>query len=134
MKSFLHVISAATMAIALVAGSTLSSDAVPRSARYPSVKAFDGLWSVSIVTYYGDCDRGYRYPLRIWDGRVLKADNDPNYNLAGAVARNGAIGVTVAGGGQTATGTGRLKGNVGAGIWHTTNGECSGRWTAERRG
>jgi hypothetical protein len=41
--------------------------------------------------------------------------------------------VTVAGGGQAATGTGRLHGNAGAGIWHTTNGRCSGRWTAQRR-
>jgi len=133
MKSFLHVISAATVAVSLVTASTLSSDAGPR-ARYAPTTAFDGTWSVSIVTYSGDCDRGYRYPLRIWQGRVYKADSDPNYNVAGAVGRNGAIGVTVAGAGQTATGIGRLKGDAGAGIWHTTNGECSGRWTAERRG
>jgi hypothetical protein len=136
MRNVLQVISAAAMAVLLVAGSTLFSDAAPRAARYANAPttAFDGIWSVSIVTYYGDCDRGYRYPLRIWYGRVMKADNDPNYNVAGAVGRNGAIGVTVAGAGQTASGTGRLRGNSGAGIWHTVNGRCSGRWTAERRG
>lgn len=132
MKRILHAIFAATMAMMLVAGSTLSSSAAPR-VRYAPISAFDGLWSVSIVTYNGDCNRGYRYPLRIWQGQVLKADTDPNYNVGGAVARNGAIGVTVAGAGQTATGTGRLIGNSGAGVWHTSNGECSGRWTAERR-
>jgi hypothetical protein len=131
MKNFLHAISAAAIAILLVTGSTAPSDA---ARHYASTRAFDGTWSVSIVTYYGDCDRGYRYPLRIWDGRVIKADSDPNYQVAGAVARNGAIGVTLSGGGQTASGTGRLRGNSGAGIWHTSNGRCSGRWTAERRG
>jgi hypothetical protein len=131
MKNFLKVIFAATTATLLVASSAMTSDAAAR-ARAPS--RYDGIWSVSIVTYYGDCDRGYRYPLRIWYGQVMKADDDPNYQVAGAVAPSGAIGVTVSGGGQTASGTGRLRGNVGAGVWQTSNGRCSGRWSAERRG
>jgi hypothetical protein len=133
MKTIFRAIFAAAVATLLVASAIQPSDAVPRP-RYVPTRVFDGIWSVEIVTYYGDCNRGYRYPLRIWYGRVIKADNDPNYNVAGVVTRNGAIGVTVAGGGQTATGTGWLRGNAGAGIWHTSNGECSGRWTAERRG
>lgn len=123
---------AATAAL-LMAGATLPSGAAARAARYVPTTAFDGLWSVTILTSFGDCNRGYRYALRIWQGQVLKAEDDPNYNVAGVVARNGAIGVTVSGGGQTASGTGRLTGNTGAGIWRTSNGECSGRWTAERR-
>jgi len=133
MKNVLHIVFAAALASVAVVSSVAQSDAVARP-RYISTRAFDGVWSVSIVTYFGDCDRGYRYPLRIWDGRVTKADSDPNYQVGGAVARSGAIGVTVSGGGQTASGTGRLHGNSGAGIWHTSNGRCSGRWTAERRG
>jgi hypothetical protein len=128
MRNVLRVVFVAMAAALLVPAMSEPSAAAPRTSA-----AFDGIWSVSIVTYNGDCSRAYRYPLRIWQGRVIKADDDPNYNVAGAVARNGAIGVTVAGGGQTASGTGRLRGNVGAGIWHTSNGECSGRWTAERR-
>ncbi len=134
MKNFLRAIFVVTLAALLVATANLPLNAAPRAARYARTTAFDGIWSVSIVTYYGDCNRGYRYPLRIWDGRVIKADEDPNYYVSGAVARNGAIGVTVSGGGQTASGTGRLTRNSGAGIWHTSNRECSGRWTAERRG
>jgi hypothetical protein len=88
---------------------------------------------VSIVTYQGDCNHAYRYPLRIWYGRVVKADGDPNYEVSGAVARTGHIAVTVSGGGQTANGTGRLTVNSGTGIWHSANGQCSGRWTATRR-
>lgn len=127
MRNVLRVVFVAMIAAVLVSVANKPSAAAPRYA------GFDGIWSVSIVTYYGDCS-AYRYPLRIWQGRVIKADDDPNYNVAGAVARSGAIGVTVAGGGKTASGTGRLRGNVGAGIWHTSNRECSGRWTAERRG
>lgn len=132
MKTIFRGIFAVAVAAVLVASAAQPADAVPRPRYVPSV-AFDGIWSVEIITYYGDCNRGYRYPLRIWQGQVIKADDDPNYDIAGAVARNGAIGVTVSGGGQTANGTGRLRGNYGAGIWQTSNGECSGRWTAQRR-
>ena len=123
----------AVAAAALIAASSIApSDAAPRR-RAPLTNAYDGLWSVSIVTFYGDCDRGYRYPLRIVGGRVGKADEDPAYAVAGAVGRGGAIGVTVSGGGQSATGYGRLTRTSGRGIWRTSNGRCSGRWTAERR-
>ena len=30
---------------------------------------FDGTWSVLIITQSGDCDRAYRYPVRIANGR-----------------------------------------------------------------
>jgi hypothetical protein len=130
MKGIFRTIFAAVTLSLLAASAASPSDAAPAYAG----RTFDGIWSVEIVTYAGDCQRGYRYALRIWSGHVVKADDDPNYSVAGAVARTGAIGVTVSGGGQTASGTGRLRGNVGAGIWHTSNGECSGRWTAERRG
>jgi hypothetical protein len=121
-------------ALLLMAATAAPSDAAPRIRHSaPPISSFDGEWSVAIYTAYGDCN-SYRYPLRIQDGHVIKADQDPNYNVAGAVGRYGAIGVTVVGGGQTATGTGQLQRDSGSGIWHTTNGECSGRWTAERRG
>lgn len=128
MKSLLRVMFPAAIAGLLVATSAVPSDAVVRTGRY------DGTWSVTIVTYQGDCNRAYRYPLRIWYGRVIKADTDPNYTVSGAVARSGYVAVTVSGGGQSASATGRLRMNNGAGIWHSVNGQCSGRWTAARRG
>jgi hypothetical protein len=131
MRNFIRAIFAAGLA-AFIASSAVPSDAATRT-RPPPSSIFDGLWSVSIVTTQGDCDRGYRYPLRIVGGHVLKADSDPNFEVAGAVARSGAIGVTISGGGQTASGYGRLSRNYGRGVWHTSSGECSGEWTAERR-
>jgi hypothetical protein len=129
MKGIFRTIFVAMILGLLAASAPQRLDAAP-AARYAT---FDGIWSVEIVTYAGDCQRGYRYPLRVWAGHVIKADDDPNYSVDGLVTRTGVIGVTVSGGGQTASGTGRLRGNIGAGIWHTVNGECSGRWTAQRR-
>ncbi len=37
-----------------------------------ALPAFDGLWSVLIVTEKGDCDRGYRYPIRIARGALSR--------------------------------------------------------------
>ena len=34
---------------------------------------YDGLWSVSVVTQKGDCDPGYRYPIRISNGALVNA-------------------------------------------------------------
>ena len=96
---------------------------------------YDGLWSVLIITENGTCDRGYRYPLRIARGRVNHANPASlSFTIRGNVASGGAIRVSVSRGQQSAHGTGRLSRSAGAGRWRTTSGQCSGIWTAERRG
>ena len=92
---------------------------------------FDGTWSVSIVTEKGECDRGYRYPIGINNGVLFNA-GDTGFDISGKVANNGAIAVRIAYGDKSATGTGRLSGNMGTGSW--SGGSCAGSWTAERRG
>ena len=111
----------ALLAASFLVGST-SSFAVPR---------YDGLWSVSIVTEKGDCDRGYRYPIRISNGTLGNA-GDSVFKIGGNVNPNGAITVSVSAGGKSASGSGKLAGDRGGGAWR--GGECSGSWTAERRG
>jgi hypothetical protein len=91
---------------------------------------FDGLWSVSIVTEKGTCDRGYRYPIRITNG-VLANAGDASFTITGKVTQAGAINVMVSHGSSSASGSGRLAGNIGEGSW--SGGECSGTWSAERR-
>ena len=93
--------------------------------------AYDGVWSVLVHTEKGDCDPGYRYPIRISNGHLANA-GDAAFTITGAVAPNGAITVTVAAAGKSASGSGRLAGSEGGGSW--TGGSCSGSWTAERRG
>jgi hypothetical protein len=96
-----------------------------------AVPAYDGLWSVSIITEKGDCDRGYRYPIRIQNGALANAGNVTAVSINGKVQPTGAITVTVSSGSKSATGSGRLSGDLGEGHW--SGGECSGSWTAERR-
>ena len=96
-----------------------------------AVPGYDGLWSVSIVTQKGDCDRGYRYPIRISNGQLANA-GDTNFSISGKVGDTGSVTVTVAAAGKSATGSGRLTADAGGGHW--TGGACSGSWTAERRG
>lgn len=110
---------------AVVAATTMM--AIPGSHAAPG---YDGLWSVSIVTEKGDCDRGYRYPVRITNGMLANAGS-VNITIAGKVQPTGAITVLVSAAGKSANGTGRLSGDLGEGRW--TGGECSGTWTAERR-
>ena len=105
----------------------------PAPAAPASVAQFNGNWSVSIVTDSGSCDRGYRYALRIADGRIYY--DNPNFTVNGVVNARGQVSVTVGAGGQTASGTGRLSRDYGEGTWigRSASDQCSGHWEAERR-
>ncbi len=98
-------------------------------------RGYDGLWSVLIVTENGTCDRGYRYAVRIKGGRVAHADPaNSGFLIQGRVAGGGQIKVSVIRGDKRADGTGRLNKSAGGGKWRSAKGECSGIWSAERRG
>jgi hypothetical protein len=112
---------------ALVAASATLAASATSNATPPR---YDGIWSVSIVTEKGDCDRGYRYPVRISNGILANGGSDP-FTITGNVTSSGAIVVTVSTGAKSATGSGRLAGDGGAGRWQ--GGACSGTWSAERR-
>jgi hypothetical protein len=118
------------VAVTAIASAVMAS-AILASTAAIAVPSYDGLWSVSIVTEKGDCDRGYRYPVRISNGTLANA-GDTAITITGKVAGSGAITVTVSAGGRSATGSGRLAGKVGMGSW--SGGSCSGSWSAERRG
>ena len=94
----------------------------------------DGNWSVLIITEKGDCDRGYRYDVKIANGNVSYQGAAP-VDLAGTVASNGAISVSIKSGEKGASGTGRLSTSSGTGTWRGvgSSGSCAGRWEAERR-
>ena len=117
---------------ALAAAAILAATAVPASAPAVAKSSYDGQWSVLIVTQQGTCDRAYRYPVKIDNGSVGYA-GDAAFTVSGKVGPNGAVTVTVARGGQSAKGTGRLSSTDGSGMWTAGTGECSGTWTAERR-
>jgi hypothetical protein len=122
MRKLGGVVTAAAIAAALVA-------TIPFAAR--AANSYDGNWTVTIYTQAGNCPSSLRYAVRVARGRVY--GDDQSYDVNGSVATNGATRVTVSQQGQSASGTGRLSANTGAGRWHTSTGQCSGQWTAARR-
>jgi hypothetical protein len=122
MRKLGGVVTAAAVAAALVA-------TIPVAARAANI--YDGAWTVTIFTQAGNCPSSLRYGVRVVQGRVF--GDDQSYQVNGIVAPNGATRVTVSEQGQSASGTGRLSGNAGAGRWRTSTGQCAGQWTAARR-
>jgi hypothetical protein len=96
-------------------------------------EAFNGNWSVLIVTNKGSCDRAYRYPVRLRNGRITYG-GQADFSAKGRVAANGAVTVSVSRGSLSASGSGRLVGRSGQGTWRGFGeSACSGTWTAEKR-
>ena len=92
--------------------------------------AYDGRWSLNIVTQHGACDT-YNFPVDISNGRV----SFPGLNKAsGQVSAKGAVKVFVSAAGKSASGSGQLTPGSGSGRWSGKSGNdrCSGTWTAQR--
>src|ERR1700739_4119990 len=77
--------------------------------------AFDGNWSVVIVTDRGACDRASRYGGRIVDGYI--SPEASGFDLRGHVAPNGTLRAVISAGDESATGVGRLTRTTGTGVW-----------------
>ncbi len=120
----------ALLAAALAAMIVTSWQSPGAQARTP----YDGLWSVSVITDSGTCDRGYRYALRIIDGHVTY--DNPDVDVSGQVNPRGRVNVVVRYGGEVASGSGQLYRDWGEGRWigRSATSECAGHWQAERRG
>jgi len=100
-----------------------------------SAAKYDGNWSVVVITERGDCDRAYRYPVRVVNGTIQYL-NEAGVSITGRVDGNGRLRATIRRGQQHAEGNGRLSTATGAGVWSGRDSikQCSGRWEAERRG
>jgi hypothetical protein len=111
---------------AILAVSAIAATAGTADAR----SAYDGSWSLSIVTQRGTCST-YNLPVEITNGHV----SFPGLVRAnGRVAPNGSVRVTVAAGDKPAWGAGKLSLGSGRGHWsgRSGNDRCSGTWTAQR--
>ena len=130
-SSFLRSSARAVFAIAFAAAAIVLAGA-PEPVRAQA--STDGSWSVLIITETGECDRAYRYGIRIKGGQILY-DGEAGVSFTGRVESNGQVAATVQRGEQSATGSGRLSGSIGAGTWtgKSNTGACGGRWEAERR-
>jgi hypothetical protein len=126
MKNLSRLFLLSTLAALLLGFASTPSDA----ARRVGGSAYDGTWSVAIYTQRGACG-SVRVAVRIVGGRVYSEDQ--SYQANGGVGANGVVRVSVAGAGRSASGSGRLSRNSGAGRWRSSRGECSGTWSASRR-
>jgi hypothetical protein len=96
--------------------------------------AYDGAWSVTILTNQGACDRTYRYGVRILDGNVTYDGAPGLIQMQGRVTPKGVVRVVLQAGSQWADGSGRLTRATGSGVWRGQgmSGTCTGIWQAER--
>ena len=92
--------------------------------------AYDGRWSIFIVTTRGACET-YNFPAEIINGTVTFPGI---VHANGRVSGRGAVRVFVSAGGRSASGSGRLSAYSGSGGWAggSSEGRCSGYWTAQR--
>jgi hypothetical protein len=93
--------------------------------------AYDGSWSLSIVTERGACDRSYYFQVQVSNGIV----SHPNLvRFRGRVSSGGRARVYVSVMDKHASGSGRLSRTAGRGRWSGRSGSdrCSGHWTAQR--
>jgi hypothetical protein len=98
-------------------------------------RQFDGNWSVEVITERGECDKAYRYPVIVQNGRVREGGPEA-FQASGSVAASGAVQGAITYGNDRATIRGRLTGGRGSGTWVAAAGSrgCSGRWNADKRG
>lgn len=93
--------------------------------------AYDGSWSLAILTQRGACDASYQFQVQINNGNVTS----PGLNkFRGRVSSGGGVRVSVTAGDRVASGSGRLTPTSGSGRWSGSSGSdrCSGDWTAQR--
>lgn len=113
---------------------TAASAAPGKKAVKADPRAFDGKWSIEVLTERGDCDRAYRYGIRIENGQV-RYDGGGEFNVEGRVSGAGAVKGSISRGESRADVVGALSGDFGKGTWATKGSSaCGGSWNAEKRG
>jgi hypothetical protein len=94
---------------------------------------FDGNWSVQVVTEKGECDRAYRYPIVVENGRA-RYGGPESFDVSGSISPKGAVRVSISRGQDRADASGSAEGKWGSGSWKTSGSRaCSGTWNAEKR-
>lgn len=111
---------------ALIASAFTAAGALAAAPASAAENAYDGLWSVTVVTKSGSCEPTTSSTLTVSAGKV-SAGGAP----AGSVGREGLVKVSING----AYANGQLSGNSGSGKWNGASAgvACSGRWEASRQ-
>ena len=123
---------ALSLTVGVLAGLAVASGAEATTKRAASPNAYDGRWSVMVITEQGACDRASRLSLGISNGRIEMAD--AMAAAAGTVDKRGRVAVRVMQGADVLAASGSLGAGSGSGKWRAPSKQCAGRWEAERRG
>ena len=123
---------ALSLTVGVLACLAMASGAEAAPKRSASPNAFDGRWSVMVITEQGACDRASRLSLGISNGRIEMAD--AMAAAAGTVDKRGRVAVRVMQGADVLAASGSLGAGAGSGKWRAPSKQCAGRWVAERRG
>jgi hypothetical protein len=115
-------------------GLALSAPLLGLTGAWARTSAFEGNWSVLVITESGTCDKAYRYAVRVANGAV-HYNGESGVDVSGRVDDSGRVRVSIGRGEQRAEGTGRLTDGSGTGTWsgRSPNSRCQGRWEAEKR-
>ena len=101
-----------------------------QSAAFASSR-FDGQWNLVFRTQRGDCDPSYNFTIDVANGNI----SHPNIlTFRGRVAASGAVRASVKVGQRYASGSGKISGGIGSGVWSGRSGQsrCTGTWAAQR--
>lgn len=123
-----------TLFMTPVATLLLGAIALPAGAvKLSKADAYDGRWSIEVITERGSCDRAYRYGVRIDKGEV-RYEGGTDFTVSGQVTRAGMVKGSIARGEARADVVGALSQDFGTGTWQTHGASpCGGSWNAERR-
>jgi hypothetical protein len=94
--------------------------------------AFDGQWSVELVTMRGDCERSLQWEVGVRANRISESGSFGQ--AVGAVDSLGRVRLQVYNATDRLFASGKLKRGSGAGVWNSPTRACSGRWRAARQG
>jgi hypothetical protein len=92
--------------------------------------AFDGTYSVEVVTERGTCDKDYRWAIAVADGRVASAGGP---DASGHISLDGLVTLVFQIYKDYANVSGRISGTLGQGTWSSPTLRCTGYWRAERQ-
>jgi hypothetical protein len=104
--------------------------AAPGAARADA--AFDGDWSVEVVTTKGGCQGVFRFPLRVTGGSIIYS-GAASTTARGGIDPRGRVNAQFRNGNDVLDASGHVTQTAGSGSWHSPSRECAGSWTAARR-
>ncbi|THD64862.1 MAG: hypothetical protein E7813_16325 [Bradyrhizobium sp.] len=117
--------------VTVLAAITAPGAADASQARMGGTGSYDGNWNVTFIPQAGNCHASNTVPFTVVGQRVSSAGGG---KVTGGVSSNGSVSVQITIGASSASGSGRLAGNSGAGRWSgvITGDRCSGSWQATR--